>query len=112
LLLQANTRPSYRPASPRSIALTLPRPRSTVVLKDVSEGAILFCTESETYFSLNSVGVRIWRLLPPVCSTEAEVVGQLRTEHPEVDAAIISADLRLLLDELQRNKLVEALQPA
>jgi hypothetical protein len=81
-----------------------------VVLKDVPEGAILFCTETETYFSLNPVGVRIWRLLPPACSTEAEVVNQLKTEHPEVDSATISADLRRLLEELHKNKLIEPLQ--
>lgn len=90
--------------------MTLPRPRSSVVLKDVSEGAILFCTESETYFSLNSIGVRIWRLLPPVCATEAEVVERLKADHPEVDSATISADLDRLLAELKNHKLVEALQ--
>ena len=92
--------------------MTLPRPRSTVVLKDVPEGAILFCTETETYFSLNPVGVRIWRLLPPICATEAEVVALLKAEHPDVDSATISADLRRLLAELMNNKLVEALQAA
>jgi hypothetical protein len=92
--------------------LNLPGPRSTVVLKDVSEGAILFCTETETYFSLNHVGVRVWRLLPPSCRTRAELVARLQAEHPEVSSETIAADLDQLLNDLVKNGLVEALQAA
>lgn len=92
--------------------MSLPRPRSTVVLKDVSEGAILFCTETETYFSLNPVGVQIWRLLPPTCATEAEIVERLRSDHPEIAPETIATDVSTLLDELLKHRLVEDLQPA
>ena len=90
--------------------MTLPHPRSSVVLRHVSESAILFCTESETYFSLNPVGVRVWHLLPPACSNEQDLVGRLKTEHPEIDAETIAEDVRRLLDELKRNNLVEPVQ--
>lgn len=92
--------------------MPLPRPRPTVVIKDVSEGAILFCTETETYFSLNLIGVRIWRLLPPVCTTEGELLARLGGEYPDIAAQTIRSDVRLLLTDLLQNKLVEAMQPA
>jgi hypothetical protein len=92
--------------------LSLPRPRSTVVLKEVSEGAILFCTETETYFSLNPAGVRIWRLLPPICETEDEVVARMQSAHPEIAANTLAADLRVLLDDLREHRLVDGLQHA
>ena len=92
--------------------MNLPSPRSSVVVKGVSEGAILFCTETETYFSLNPVGVQVWRLLPPECSTEAEIVSRLRRDHPEIPAETIESDVRELLAELVKHRLVEVLQAA
>ena len=92
--------------------MILPRPRPSVILKDVSEGAILFCTETETYFSLNQVGVEIWHLLPPACRSEADLVSALARKHPEVSQETISADVRSLLQELLQHRLVENLQPA
>ena len=76
------------------------------------EGAILFCTATEVYFSLNQVGVSVWRLLPPVCSTEAEVVSSLAAKHPGVNAETIAADVRNLIGDLIANGLVEVSQPA
>jgi len=92
--------------------LTLPTPRPTVVFKEVPEGAILFCTETEVYYSLNHTGVRIWRMLPPVCTREEEIVTTLSAENPEVNLGTISADVRRLLEDLIRNGLAEVPQPA
>jgi hypothetical protein len=83
-----------------------------VVTKDVSEGAILFCTETETYFSLNPGGVRIWKLLPPECRTEKELVDRIRRDHPEVSTEVVVSDVKQLLADLLKNRLVEAMQPA
>ena len=80
--------------------LTLPQPRTTVIYRDLPEGAILFCTSTEVYFSLNPIGARLWKLLPPVCTDEDQVVAQLSAEYPEVNLREISADVRRLLDEL------------
>ena len=92
--------------------MTLPQPHSTVVYRDLPEGAILFCTRTEVYFSLNPVGARIWRLLPPVCSSEEEVVIQLSQEYPDLNLGKISADVRRLLDELIENGLVDVSRAA
>lgn len=87
--------------------MNLPRPRPTVVYRDLPEGAILFCTRTEVYFSLNPIGARIWRLLPPVCTREEEIVTQLSAEYPEINLGKISADVRRLLDEFIGNDLVD-----
>ena len=87
---------------------TLPRPKPTVVFREMPEGAILFCTATEIYFSLNSVGVQVWRLLHPVCSTESEVVSSLAKLHPEVNSVAIAEDVNQLIRDLLENALVEA----
>jgi len=92
--------------------LSLPRPKSTVVFKEMPQGAILFCTATETYFSLNPVGVQIWGLLPPVCTTLEEIVGSLVAEHPEVAMDAIRSDVASLLQELLTSGLVELPQAA
>ncbi len=92
--------------------MNLPRPLTTVVFRDLPVGGILFCTATETYFSLNPIGVRIWRLLPPACASEGELVARLASEHPEVDAGIIAQDVRRLLSDLLGNGLVEELRSA
>ena len=88
--------------------MSLPRPRSTVVFREVREGAILFSTETEVYFSLNALGVRVWRLLPPECSHEDEVVARICKEYPEVSVDTIAADVRTLVADLVGHGLVEA----
>ena len=92
--------------------MTLPTPRPTVVFKEVPEGAILFCTATEVYYSLNHTGVRIWQMLPPICTREEEIVTMLSKENPEVNLGTISADVRRLLEDLVRNGLAEGPQPA
>ena len=78
-----------------------------MIYRDLPEGAILFCTRSEVYFSLNPIGARIWKLLPPVCTDEEQVVAQLSAAYPEVNLGEISADVRRLLDELVENGLAD-----
>ena len=87
--------------------MRLPQPRSTVVFKELPEGAILFCTRSEVYYSLNPIGARIWRLLPPVCATEEEIVSKLSEDYPDVNLGKIAADVRRLLDEFVGNGLAD-----
>jgi hypothetical protein len=88
--------------------MRLPRPRSTVVYRDLPEGAILFCTSTEVYYSLNPIGARIWQLLPPVCWSEEEIVAKLSEAYPEINLGKIAADVRRLLVELAGNGLVES----
>ena len=87
--------------------LSLPRPKSSVVLKEVPEGAILFSTETEVYFSLNTIGVRVWRLLPPECTHMDEVVARIHSDFPDVNRETIASDVRSLLNDLDGQGLVE-----
>ena len=88
-------------------ALRLPRPRSSVILRELQEGAILFSTESEIYFSLNPVGLKVWRLLPPACSQVDEVVAKIHSDFPDVSVETIASDVQSLLSELRSQGLVE-----
>jgi hypothetical protein len=92
--------------------MKLPRPRPTVVYRDLPEGAILFCTSTEVYYSLNPIGARIWQLLPPVCSSEEDIVARLSEAYPEINLGKIAADVRRLLDELAGNGLVDSSRAA
>lgn len=87
--------------------MTLPCGRSSVVLKEVPEGAILFSTDTEVYFSLNPVGLRVWRLLHNDHRTMDEVVTALQKAYPEVSREVLARDVQGLLDDLSGNGLVE-----
>ncbi len=84
----------------------LPVPNPKVLFKSMSDGAVLFSTDNEVYFGLNSVGARVWELLPPVCSTLEELVTRLAGEYPDVSRQIIEKDVTELLAELTSHKLV------
>ena len=92
--------------------MILPRPSPTVICRELHEGAVLFCTATEVYFSLNAIATRIWQLLPPACLSEEEVVARLAESHPDVFPGEIAADLRALLEDLARNGLVESSRAA
>jgi hypothetical protein len=84
----------------------LPVPNPKVLFKAMSDGAVLFSTDNEVYFGLNSVGARIWELLPPVCATFDELCTKLAAEYPEVSRNIIETDVKELLSDLTSHKLV------
>jgi hypothetical protein len=87
--------------------LNLPGRSSTVILREVPEGAILFSTETEVYFSLNPIGVRVWRLLSPDCTSMDEVVARLHDEYPDVPPETIASDVRALLADLGSHGLID-----
>jgi coenzyme PQQ synthesis protein D (PqqD) len=87
--------------------LRLPLRRSSVILKELGEGAVLFSTETEVYFSLNQIGLRVWRSLPPACSQMDQVVATIHAQFPEVSRETIASDIRSLIDELRDHGLVE-----
>jgi hypothetical protein len=88
----------------------LPLAAPDVVYKALPDGAVLFSSESEVYFGLNSVGARVWELLPPATATVAQLVAELGKEYPGVDADMIAADVTELLADLQRQGLVRPQQ--
>ena len=84
----------------------LPRPHPAVMFREVSDGAVLLQMEDEIYFGLNSVGARIWQLLPPACTSLEDLCARLGEAYPEVPAAQLLADVTELLDQLRESKLL------
>lgn len=87
-------------------ARILPTPHPAVMFREVSEGAVLLQMEEEIYFGLNEVGTRVWRLLPPACSSVDEVCARLVEAYPDAAPEQIRSDVEELLGELRANKLV------
>ena len=92
--------------------LKLPKPRPSVVYRELPEGAILFCTRTEVYYSLNPVGATIWKLLPPVCTTEEDIVSRISEEYPDINLGKIAADVRRLIDDFVGNGLADVSRAA
>lgn len=84
----------------------LPRPHPAVMFREVSDGAVLLQMEDEIYFGLNSVGARIWQLLPPKCVSLDELCAQLGATYPDVATDQLRADVTELLGQLQEAKLL------
>ncbi len=67
---------------------------------------MLFSTETEVYFGVGAVGVRIWELLPPETRTVEEMVAILASKYRDVSASQIRVDVERFLSELISNGLV------
>ncbi len=85
--------------------MRLPSPNSTVICREVAEGAVLFSTATEVYFSLNAVGFRIWRLLKDAPDRDS-MVATLAEEYPDVSRDVIASDVEDLLGTLANEGLV------
>jgi len=85
---------------------SLPVAAPDVVYKSLPDGAVLFSSDNEVYFGLNTVGARVWELLS-ARTTVAEVISELVAEYPGVDRGTVEADVTELLTELQREGLVQ-----
>lgn len=85
--------------------MTLPQPSPSVVVCDVEGGAVLLSTVTETYFGLNTVGAKVWALLPQHSSIES-LCTALTAEYPEVPLETLIQDISELLADLKGNGLV------
>ncbi len=89
---------------------SLLKPSPTVVLKEMDDGGVLFCTRTEVYFGLNAVGVAVWDAL--VSGTESEsssfedILGELENRYPDVDREVLTGDVADFLDALEGSELV------
>ncbi len=72
----------------------------------VGDGAVLLHTQDEIYFGLNSVGARVWQMLPPTCLEIDDVCSSLAASYPGVEARMIRADVDDLLEQLRSQHLV------
>ena len=84
----------------------LPVAHPAVIYKSLSDGAVLFSASDEVYFGLNTVGARVWELLPPALSTVDELCDAVARQFPEVAADVIRADVEELLGDLTAYGLV------
>lgn len=68
------------------------------------EGAVLFSTDTEIYYSLNAVGALIWTLLPRSID---ELCLAVQEQHADVPRARIEDDVVALLKALEASSLIE-----
>jgi hypothetical protein len=78
----------------------LPRPKATVVFKQLDEGGVLLSTADEVYFGVNPVGARIWSLLPPATNTFDELCAVLGREYSDVSTDRLRHDAKAFLSDL------------
>lgn len=84
----------------------LPVPDPAVIFRTLPDGAVLLHTATEVYYGLNTVGARVWELLPPATLDLDELCAQLAAEYPDADPSDIRSDVLELLVELREAGLV------
>ncbi len=89
----------------------LPRPSESAIFRALPEGGVLFSTTSEVYFGVNTVGARIWELLPPATRTFDELCAALVADYSDVSAEVVRGDARRFLEQLAANGLVTPPRP-
>jgi len=75
-----------------------------VLFKDLGDEAVLLDLDTETYFGLNAVGTRFWKLVttaPTIRDALEVMLGEFDVPPNELER-----DIRELLDELVRRGLV------
>ncbi|TVP55511.1 MAG: PqqD family protein [Gemmatimonadales bacterium] len=86
----------------------LPSPRGSVIFKQMDDGAVLYCTDTEAYFGLNPVGVTIWRFLETGATEPEALLNAVHNAFPDAPAGDVRGDVMEFLDELREAGLVGA----
>lgn len=89
---------------------TLPIPHPDTLFRATSEGGVLLQMQEEIYYGLNTVGARIWELLPPECSRLEALVDRMSETYPDAGRDVLRQDVTELLESLLEAGLV--VQPA
>ena len=89
-----------------------PKPKSSIVFKELVEGGVVFDPEKEVYFGLNSAGSEIWKLLGQDGLSVTGLCDKLIARYTDVSAQTIRHDVTDLLRELLENGLVEPAEGA
>jgi hypothetical protein len=87
--------------------ITLPQAHPKVMWTALPDGAVLYETDSEQYFGVNSVGALVWELLPPVTSSFEALCRAVHARYSDVDFDQICQDVSELLDDLKTLGLVQ-----
>ena len=75
-----------------------------VVFRDLEGEAVILDLASGTYFGLNEVGTRVWRLVDEGRDA-AQIVDAVAAEY-DADRATIERDVARLLDDLSARRLI------
>jgi hypothetical protein len=86
--------------------VAFPKRREGVAAQVVNGEAVLLDIERGEYFSLNSVGTRIWELCDGTRSA-TEIVSVICDEF-DVAEDVVTADAQEILDALEKEKLIGA----
>lgn len=84
----------------------LPLAHPSVVWTPLADGAVLFSTETELYYGVNSVGALVWELLPPATQTLEDLCTAVHERYPDATLEQIQADVIELLENLTKFGLV------
>ena len=84
-----------------------PRHVAHVLSQRVSGRLVLLDARSGAYYSLDDVGARVWELCDG-SRTVADAVATISGEYA-ADAATVETDVLTLLDDLVRERLIQAL---
>ena len=93
----------------------LPVRSPTVLFRRMDDGAVLFCSRTETYFGVNKVGADVWENLAASAEGEprtlVDLLAALQPVYPDVSAETLSADIREFLDAMAQSELVIHVEP-
>ena len=81
------------------------KPTAHTIFRKTDEKGIALNLQTEQYYTLNEVGVRMWELLQEKDSLAA-VVAAIEAEY-EVPRAKVETDLQTFLADLQADGLIE-----
>jgi hypothetical protein len=84
----------------------LPQPKSSVVWTELPDGAVLFSTESEIYYSLNSVGTLVWQHLSGEGMTHDGLCAAVAAQFPDQDPDEVRRDVEELIGDLLKAELL------
>lgn len=77
---------------------------SEALFQEVNGETVILDLKSEQYFSLDTVGTRVWQLLETGASIER--ILQLLLEEYEVDGSVLQSDVLELINSLENEGLV------
>jgi len=75
-----------------------------VVFRDLDGEAVILDLASGTYFGLNEVGTRVWRLVDE--GRDASQIVEIVASEYQADRATIVRDVERLLDDLRTRRLI------
>ena len=75
-----------------------------VVFRDLEGEAVILDLASGTYFGLNEVGTRVWRLVDE--GRDASQIVEIVASEYQADRATIARDVERLLDDLRSRRLI------